>query len=75
MVGAVAVVGGEDGAHCLLVTAVGGTHYLGVTYHYTDNELSVHSRLLDLIDCDAAATGELSKAMINERIKAHFERS
>ncbi len=55
-------------------TALGGTHYLGVTYHYTDDNLNVHSRLLDLIECTGAATAELSLGMIEERIATHFDR-
>ncbi len=54
-------------------TAMDGTHYLGVTYHYTDEQLMVHSRLLDLIPCDASATGILSKELITIRVDKHFD--
>jgi len=56
-------------------TSVSKDKYLAITYHYADENMIVHSRLLDLVPCKGSAMGSLTKQMVDIRLDAHFEKA
>ena len=56
-------------------TSVNEDKYLAITYHYADEEMIVHSRLLDLVPCEGSAMGVLTKQLVDIRLDAHFEKA
>ena len=55
-------------------TSASKDKYLAITYHFTNRDtMTVESVLLDLVPCNASATAETTRQLIESRLFRHFE--
>ena len=55
-----------------LWTAVDASHYLGISYHWIDQNWRQRAHVLDLLQFQASATGELLAHILEERFDQHL---
>jgi hypothetical protein len=55
-----------------LWTSIAGDHYLGVTYHWMDDNFDLHAALLDVINVEGQAFGETIASVLDNRWQVHF---
>ncbi len=56
-------------------TSLSRTKYLAITYHYTDKEMRVRSRVLNMVEVTANATALLTKQIMESALEKHFEKT
>ena len=54
-------------------TSVAKDKYLGITYHYTDKNMKVRARVLDLVAVTGNATALLTSQLVRQCMEKHFE--